>query len=99
MRKKYPVVLPAAERTELERLIVTGTAPARKLSHARIAEIEFSVLSRQCLRRRVPDRATLEAEVAAWQTRRNATAVPIDWRFTTDDARIKLKHLCPSVQA
>ena len=64
-----------------------------------MAEIEFSVLSRQCLKRRVPDRATLEAEIAAWQERRNANAGPIDWRFTTDDARIKLKRLYPTVQA
>lgn len=63
-----------------------------------MAEIEFSVLSRQCLKRRVPDRATLEAEIAAWQDRRNASAGPIDWRFTTADARIKLKRLYPAIQ-
>jgi len=63
-----------------------------------IAEIELSVLSRQCLDRRVPDRATLVREVAAWQQRRNATARPVDWRFTTADARIKLKRLYPLLQ-
>ena len=63
-----------------------------------IAEIELSVLSRQCLNRRVPDGATLQAEVAAWQARRNAPATVVDWRFTTEDARIKLKRLYPSVQ-
>jgi hypothetical protein len=63
-----------------------------------IAEIELSVLSRQCLDRRVPDAATLVREVAAWQERRNASAAPVDWRFTTADARIKLKRLYPSVQ-
>ena len=62
-----------------------------------MAEIEFSVLSRQCLKRRLPDRATLDAEIAAWQGRRNATAGPVTWRFTTDDARIKLRRLYPSV--
>jgi hypothetical protein len=62
------------------------------------AEIELSVLSRQCLDRRVPDAATLEREVAAWQERRNAAATPVDWRFTTQDARIKLKRLYPSFQ-
>jgi len=62
-----------------------------------IAEIELSVLSRQCLDRRVPDFATLAAEVAAWQARRNAAGGTVDWRFTTDDARIKLKRLYPSV--
>lgn len=62
-----------------------------------MAEIELSVLSRQCLDQRVPDFATLGAEVAAWQARRDAKAGAIDWRFTTDDARIKLKRLYPSV--
>jgi hypothetical protein len=63
-----------------------------------IAEIEFSVLSRQCLDRRVPDAATLVREVAAWQERRNAATCAVDWRFTTADARIKLKRLYPSLQ-
>jgi hypothetical protein len=63
-----------------------------------MAEIELSVLSRQCLDRRVPDEETLEREVAAWQARRNASAGAIDWRFSTEDARIKLKRLYPSVQ-
>ena len=63
-----------------------------------IAEIELSVLSRQCLDRRVPDAATLALEVAAWQERRNAATCTVDWRFTTADARIKLKRLYPSLQ-
>ncbi len=63
-----------------------------------IAEIELSVLSRQCLDRRVPDFETLQAEVEAWQERRDAKGGKIDWRFTTDDARIKLKRLYPSIQ-
>ncbi len=63
-----------------------------------MAEIELSVLSRQCLERRVPDMATLQAEVAAWQERRNATESSITWRFTAEDARIKLKKLYPSIQ-
>ena len=63
-----------------------------------IAEIELSVLSRQCLDRRVPDFATLQAEVAAWQDRRNAAGGAVDWRFTTADARVKLKRLYPSIQ-
>jgi hypothetical protein len=56
------------------------------------------VLSRQCLDRRVPDAATLADEVAAGQQRRNAAAAPVEWRFTTQDARIKLKRLYPSLQ-
>lgn len=63
-----------------------------------MAEIELSVLARQCLDRRVPDADTLKTEVAAWQDRRNASAAPVDWRFTTADARIKLKRLYPSVE-
>jgi transposase len=63
-----------------------------------MAEIELSVLSRQCLERRVPDMETLAAEVAAWEARRNVAEKRIDWRFTTEDARIKLKKLYPSLQ-
>ena len=64
-----------------------------------MAEIELSVLAAQCLDRRLPDRAALEREVAAWEARRNAAVRTIDWRFTTADARIKLKHLYPSIEA
>jgi hypothetical protein len=63
-----------------------------------MAEIELSALAGQCLDRRLPDRATLEREVGAWETARNAAATTIDWRFTTADARIKLKHLYPSFE-
>ncbi len=63
-----------------------------------MAEIELSVLAGQCLDRRLPDRTTLEREVAAWETERNAKSSTIDWRFTTTDARIKLKHLYPATQ-
>ncbi len=62
-----------------------------------MAEIELSVLARQCLDRRLPDVPTLEAEVAAWVAQRNAAAATIHWQFTTADARTKLKHLYPSV--
>lgn len=60
-----------------------------------MAECELSVLARQCLDRRIPDPQTLTAEIAAWETARNAAQVTIDWQFTTDDARIKLKRLYP----
>lgn len=63
-----------------------------------MAELELSVLSRQCLDRRIPDQATLECEVRAWETRRNASPTPVNWRVTTADARIKLKRLYPSLQ-
>ena len=64
-----------------------------------MAEIELSVLAAQCLDRRLPDRATLEHEVAAWEAARNAATKTVDWRFTAADARIKLKHLYPPFDA
>src|SRR4028119_1978490 len=57
-----------------------------------MAEIELSVLSRQCLARRIPDKESLQQEVAAWAQRRNIESRKIDWQFTTADARIKLKR-------
>ena len=60
-----------------------------------MAECELSVLARQCLPRRIPDLPTLTTEVAAWEARRNAAQVTVDWHFTTADARIKLKRLYP----
>jgi len=62
-----------------------------------MAEIELSVLSRQCLDRRIGSQHELEQEVAAWQEARNQAAPPINWRFTTTEARIKLKRLYPTV--
>lgn len=62
-----------------------------------MAEIEFGILQRQCLNRRIPDQETLRDQVAAWQQRRNTEAVEVNWRFTTQDARIKLKRLYPSI--
>jgi len=63
-----------------------------------MAEIELSALAQQCLDRRLADQAALRREVAAWELVRNQEGVTLDWRFTTDDARIKLKHLYPSLQ-
>jgi hypothetical protein len=63
-----------------------------------MAEIELSVLARQCLDRRIPDRDTLAREVAAWEAKRNAAGVKADWQFTTADARVKLKKLYPTIQ-
>jgi DDE superfamily endonuclease len=60
-----------------------------------MAESELSILSRQCLDRRIPDKQTLANEVATWQHARNKKHAAADWRFTTADARIKLKHLYP----
>ena len=63
-----------------------------------MAEIEIGVMARQCLARRIPDREVLQCEVDAWQNRRNQDTVRVDWRFTTEDARIRLKSLYPSIQ-
>ena len=63
-----------------------------------MAEIEIGVLALQCLERRIPDRQTLRGEVEAWQKSRNRDAVRVNWRFTTEDARIKLRSICPSIQ-
>jgi transposase len=60
-----------------------------------IAECELAVLTRQSLRRRIPDHDTLASEVNAWAKRRNQAQVTVDWQFTTEDARIKLKRLYP----
>ena len=62
-----------------------------------MAEIEFSVLGKQCLDRRIPDADRLRREVAAWQTQRNQSQAKINWQFTTQDARIKLRNLYPSL--
>jgi hypothetical protein len=61
-----------------------------------MAEVELSVLSGQCLDRRIPDTITLRSEVLAWEERRNGEHATIDWRFTAADARIKLHRLYPS---
>jgi hypothetical protein len=60
-----------------------------------MAEIELSCLRRQCLDRRIPDTGTLITEIAAWEERRNGLGGTVNWQFTTEDARIRLKHLYP----
>ena len=63
-----------------------------------VAEVELSVLQRQCLSRRIEDAANLEREVLAWQAARNASGAKIVWQFTTADARIKLRRLYPTLK-
>jgi hypothetical protein len=63
-----------------------------------MAEIEISVLVRQCLERRLPDKQILRRETKAWQEERNRTGASVNWRFRTEDARIKLRSLYPSVK-
>ncbi|MGH3998438.1 MAG: transposase [Pseudonocardiaceae bacterium] len=64
-----------------------------------IAEIELSALTRQCLDRRISDLDVLNTELTAWQTATNTDQRQVDWQFTTDDARIKLRHLYPTVSS
>ena len=91
----YEVFSPAEARRLARKLEIHSTP--KHGSWLNMAEIELSVLSRQCLDRRIGTLAELEQEVAAWQARRNASEVGINWRFTTADARIKLKRLYPSI--
>jgi transposase len=86
-----------AEALRLARRIEWHYTPKHG-SWLNVAEIELSVLARQCLERRIPDAETLKREVAAWQRRRNAAAVKADWQFTTADARVKLKKLYPTIE-
>lgn len=87
---------PAAEAHRLARKLEIHYTPTHG-SWLNMAEIELSVLTRQCLRRRLGSRERLQAEVAAWQTRRNAAKAGILWHFTTADARSKLPHLYPAI--
>ena len=91
----YEVFEPSEARRLLDRLQIHYTP--KHGSWLNMAEIELGVLSRQCLDRRVPDKRTLTDEVAAWQRRRNTTEAKVDWRFTNDQARIKLKRLYPTL--
>ena len=63
-----------------------------------VAEIELSVFTKQCLDRRIPDMTTLQQEAKAWYRKRNSNQKAVDWQFTTDDARVKLKRLYPQIQ-
>jgi hypothetical protein len=92
----YAAFPPAEAKRLADRLELHSTP--KHGSWLNMAEIELSVLSEQCLDRRLADRATLEREVAAWEATRNLTSHGVDWRFTTEDARIKLKHLYPAIQ-
>ena len=91
----YKAFEPAEAQRILNRLDFCHTP--KHGSWLNMAEIELSVLGRQCLNRRIPDMDTLMREVAAWQDDRNYEETWIDWRFTTADARVKLQHLYPSI--
>lgn len=91
----YRAFAPAEAKRLADKLEVHYTP--KHGSWLNMAEIELSVLARQCLAEHMNDKAHLQGQVAAWQARRNASGVMIDWRFTTADARIKLKRLYPTI--
>jgi DDE superfamily endonuclease len=93
---RYQAFEPKVARSLIDRLEIHHTP--KHGSWLNMAEIALGILSRQCLDRRIPDADTLTREVAAWEQARNASPRPVHWRFTTPDARIKLKRLYPSIQ-
>ena len=91
----YETFPPAEARRLAQRLEIHYTP--KHGSWLNIAEIELSALNSQCLNRRIPTIEHMRREVAAWQNRRNNRGAPINWRFTTEDARIKLTHIYPKL--
>lgn len=85
---------PPAEAARLWARLELHATPTHG-SWLNMAELELSVLTRQCLDRRIPDEATLGREVAAWADARNQTGVGITWHFDVDAARQTLTHLYP----
>jgi hypothetical protein len=92
----YKAFAPAEARRLLDRLEIHYTP--KHGSWLDVAEIELSVFTKQCLNRRIPDLETLRCEAQAWAERRNAAQVGVNWQFTNDDARIKLKRLYPKIE-
>jgi transposase len=92
----YETFEPAEARRLVEKLEIHYTP--KHGSWLNVAEMELSVLARQCLDRRIPDLETLRREVAAWVATRNAAVAKVDWQFTTADARVKLKRLYPRIE-
>ena len=93
----YAAFPPAEAKRLADRLEIHYTP--KHGSWLNMAELELSVLQRQCLRQRLPDRDAMDRNVRAWATRRNDQIKRIDWQFTTADARIKLKRLYPAFEA
>jgi len=91
----YAAFPPETARKLAERLEIHYTP--KHGSWLNIAEIELSVLKRQCLSDRIPEISKLRSEVTAWNTDRNSRQTKVDWHFTTEDARIKLKRLYPKL--
>lgn len=93
----YEAFPPKEARRLAQRLEIHHTP--KHGSWLNVAEIELKALSTQCLDRRIPDIDTLRPEVTAWERDRNRATVAVDWQFTNQNARIKLKHLYPRIQA
>lgn len=93
----YELVNPDRARAILQRIAIVRTP--KHGSWLNVAEIELSVLRRQCLGDRIDSRASLEHQIQAWYLRRNESTAKINWQFTTPDARIKLKRFYPSFTA
>ena len=93
----YEAFEPAQARRIAEKLEFHYTP--KHGSWLNMAEIELSVLTRQSLCGRIPDQQALKRQVVAWENRRNEKHATVNWRFTTDDARIRLKRLYPSIQS
>ena len=89
----YEAFPPAEAHALAQRLEIHHTP--KHGSWLNIAEIELSALTRQCLDRRISDLEVLNGELAAWQAATNADQRQVDWQFTTEDARVKLRHLYP----
>ena len=88
---------PAAEARRIVKRLEFHHTPKHAI-WLNMAEIEFSVLTRACLQGRNPDADALQRHITAYETQRNAARATINWRFTTQDARTKLKSLYPSIQ-
>ena len=93
----YEAFPPDEARRIIEKLEIHYTP--KHGSWLNMAEIEFSVLNRQCLDRRIPDEETLKREIKAHEDKRNHSQSVVNWRFTSEDARIKLHRLYPSIDA
>ena len=92
----YQAFVPEEARRIREKLEIVHTP--KHGSWLNIAETELSVMTRQCLDRRIASAAEIEREVTAWQDRRNTDQAGVDWQFATPDARIRLKHLYPKIE-
>jgi len=93
----YKAFAPEEARRILDRLEIHHTP--KHGSWLNMAEIELSILGKQCLDRRIPDQQSMKKEISAWEKERNGYSKSMKWRFTTKDARIKLAKLYPTIES